>query len=154
MLGRGIDQWRPGEIPLAWIERFAEQRSLFAMFGDGRLVASVILAWADPFVWGAQQEPAGYVHMLMVNRAYAGRGLGRVLLDWTESRIGESGRHRARLDCVRTNTSLRGYYENAGYQLVGFRCFDHEASEALDGLVPADSALYEKVLTPHDATGP
>jgi ribosomal protein S18 acetylase RimI-like enzyme len=123
------------------------------MFGDGRLIASVILAWADPFVWGDQQEPAGYVHTLMVDRAYAGRGLG-VLLDWTESRIVKSGRHRARLDCVRTNTLLRAYYENAGYHLVGYRCFEHEVGDARGGLVPADSALYEKLLTAHDATGP
>jgi GNAT superfamily N-acetyltransferase len=154
MLGHGIDQWRPGEVPLAWIERFAERRSLFVMFGDGRLIASVILAWADPFVWGDQQEPAGYGHMLMVDRAYAGRGLGRVLLDWTENRIGKSGRHLARLDCVRTNTLLRTYYENAGYHLVGYRCFEHEASDALGGLVPADSALYERVLTSYDSTAP
>jgi hypothetical protein len=66
----------------------------------------------------------------------------------------KSGRHRARLDCVRTNTLLRAYYENAGYHLVGYRCFEHEVGDARGGLVPADSALYEKLLTAHDATGP
>jgi hypothetical protein len=68
--------------------------------------------------------------------------------------IVKSCRHRARLDCVRTNTRLRAYYESAGYHRVGYRHFEHEVSEALGGLVSADSALYEKVLTAHDAIAP
>jgi protein-tyrosine phosphatase len=75
--------------------------------------------------------------MLMVDRAYARLGLGRLLLGWAERRIARAGHLRARLDCVRTNAALRQYHENAGYVLIGYREFA--------GGIPS-VALYEKVL--------
>ena len=146
MVERGIDQWRPGEMPLAWIENCAAQGWVFLALRDGNLLGSVTLVWADPFIWGDRDAPAGYIHMLMVDRAHAHLKLGRSLLDWAERRITRSGHHRARLDCVRTNMALRAYYENAGYALVGYREFDR---------IPA-VALYEKPLAsashPRDAS--
>jgi len=137
MVQHGISQWRPGEMPLAWIEVCIAQGWVFAASRDGNLVASVTLVWTDPLVWGNQSDPAGYIHMLMVDRAHAGLGLGRSLLDWAERRIARSGRHRARLDCVRANEPLRRYYENTGYAFVGYREFDER--------IPS-TALYEKTL--------
>ncbi len=75
--------------------------------------------------------------MLMVDRAYARVGLGRLLLEWAARRIRGAGHRHARLDCVRTNVVLRAYYENAGYVLVGYREFA--------GGIPS-VALYEKAL--------
>lgn len=146
MVERGIDQWRPGEMPLDWIEECTRNGWAYGVWREGRLVASVTLVWADPFVWGEQDEPAGYVHMLMVDRAYAGLGLGRALLRWAEDRIRASGRGLARLDCVSTNVALCAYYESAGYHLVGHRNFAGHPAAALGGLVPAKSVLYEKNL--------
>ncbi len=88
---------------------------------EGTTVGSVTVVWADPFIWGDRAERAGYVHMLMVGRAYAHVGLGRGLLDWAERKITRTGRQRARLDCVRNNAVLRAYYEAAGYVVVGYR---------------------------------
>jgi len=138
MVERGIDQWHPGEMPLPWIEECAAQGWIFVAQRGGYLVGSVTLVWTDPFIWGDRNEPAGYIHMLMVEREYAHVGLGRSLLDWAEGRIARSGHHRARLDCVRTNIGLRAYYETAGYVFVGYREFP--------GSVPS-VALYEKALT-------
>jgi GNAT superfamily N-acetyltransferase len=147
MAERGIDQWRRGEMPLAWLEECAAQGWLLAACLGDDIVASVTVAWADPFVWGDQAERAGYIHMLMVDRAYAGHRLGRSLLDWAERRIARSGTHLARLDCVRANLDLRAYYENAGYRLVGYADFARTANAILGGSVPAETALYEKTLT-------
>jgi len=137
MVECGIDQWRPGEMPLPWIELCAAQGWVFVALLDERLVGSLTLVWDDPLIWGDRNEPAGYVHMLMVDRAYAHLGLGRSLLDWAERRITRAGHRHARLDCVRTNLDLRAYYENAGYALVGYREFA--------GKTPS-VALYEKAL--------
>ena len=105
---------------------------------QGNPIGSVTLVWTDPFIWGDRNAPAGYIHMLMVDRAHAHCGLGRSLLGWAEQRITRSGHRRARLDCVRTNMDLRAYYEDAGYVLVGDREFE--------GNIPS-VALYEKVLS-------
>jgi GNAT superfamily N-acetyltransferase len=135
MVERGIDQWRPGEMPLAWIEECAAQGWIFLARRDSELIGSVTLVWTDPLIWGDRNAPAGYIHMLMVDRAHAHLGLGRSLLAWAERRITRSGHDRARLDCVHTNVRLRAYYEHAGYVLVGQREFA--------GRIPG-VALYEK----------
>ena len=137
MVERGIDQWRPGDMPLPWIEVCAAQGWVFAALLGDILVGSLTLVWADPFIWGDRNGPAGYIHMLMVDRAYARLGLGRLLLDWAERRITGAGHRHARLDCVRTNVGLREYYENAGYVLVGYREFARGIPSV---------ALYEKAL--------
>ena len=137
MVEHGIDQWRPGDLPLSWIELCVAQGWVFAARRDTNLIGSLTLVWEDPFVWGSRNEAAGYVHMVMVDRAFARLGLGRSLLDWAEQRIIRAGHRRPRLDCVRTNVALREYFEDAGYVLVGDREFA--------GGVPA-VALYQKAL--------
>ena len=137
MVEQGIDQWRPGDMPLSWIQLWIAQGWVFAARRDGILVGSLTLVSSDPFIWGDRNQPAGYIHMLMVNRACGRLGLGRLLLDWAEQRIKRAGHRRARLDCVGTNGALRYYYENAGYLFAGYRTFV--------GDIPS-VALYEKAL--------
>jgi GNAT superfamily N-acetyltransferase len=137
MVESGIDQWRPGEMPLAWIEVCAAQGWVFVARHNGNVVGSVTLVWTDPLIWVGRDEPAGYIHMLMVDRAYAHAGLGLALLGWAELQILRTGRRRARLDCVRDNAVLRAYYEHAGYMLVGYRNF---------AVGIPDVALYEQLL--------
>ena len=60
MVECGIDQWRPGEMPLPWIELCAAQGWVFAALLDDRLVGSLTLVWDDPLIWVDRNEPAGY----------------------------------------------------------------------------------------------
>lgn len=68
MVERGIDQWRPGELPSKWIETFVAEGWVYLLRFEKTLAASVTVVWEDPLVWGASQDPAGYIHMLMVDR--------------------------------------------------------------------------------------
>jgi len=54
MVERGIDQWRPGDMPLPWIEVCAAQGWVFAALRDDILVGSLTLVWADPLSGGSQ----------------------------------------------------------------------------------------------------
>jgi GNAT superfamily N-acetyltransferase len=139
MLQRGIRQWSPGEMPLDWIEVCIAFGEVYLVSRDERLVGSVTVVWADPLIWGERTESAGYIHMLMVDRAFAGHGIGRSILEWSEGLVAASGRRLARLDCVEDNQSLRAYYEAAGYGFVGIKTFPD-----LDWA--GDTALYEKQL--------
>ena len=144
---RVIDQWHPGDMPLGWLEACAREGWIHGVWRERRLIASVTLVYDDPFIWGQQLEPAGYVHMLMVARACAGHGLGRSLLDWAESRIQRTGRQLARLDCVRSNAPLCAYYESAGYRVVGYREFSPNHAGRVGKSIP-ETALLEKALGP------
>jgi GNAT superfamily N-acetyltransferase len=139
MLEHDVAQWRPGELPLEWIQTCVSEGWVYVVPLGERVIASVTVVWDDPLMWRELPEPAGYIHMLMVDRDFAGHGIGRSLLAWTERFILESERHLARLDCVRSNRLLRGYYERAGYALVGYQDLP-EVESAFE------AALYEKPL--------
>jgi GNAT superfamily N-acetyltransferase len=141
MLEHGIEQWRPGDLPLEWIQLCASRGWVYVVPRGTKLLGSVTIVWDDPLIWGERPEAAGYVHMLMVNRDFAGHGIGRRLLDWAEGLIVHSQRLVARLDCARASTSLRSYYERAGYLLVGYKDFPGVESAQ-------ETALYEKSLRP------
>jgi GNAT superfamily N-acetyltransferase len=141
MLHHGIRQWSPGEMPLDWIEVCVAFGEVYLVSRHHELVGSVTVVWADPLIWGERTEPAGYVHMLMVDRTFAGHGIGRSILEWSEGLVAASGRRLARLDCVEGNQALRAYYEAAGYAFVGTKTFpDLDWADA--------TALYEKRLPP------
>ena len=141
MLQRGIQQWSPGEMPEEWIEVCIAVGAVYLVRHDGRLVGSVTVVWDDPLIWGERPEPAGYIHMLMVDRDFGGLGIGRLILEWAEGSIAEAGHRRARLDCVQSNQPLRAYYGHAGYRFVGTKTFP-------DLAWADDTALYEKELAP------
>jgi GNAT superfamily N-acetyltransferase len=77
---RGIRQWEPGEVSLATVRAQAAAGEWFLDREDGQLRAALRFLWSDPEIWGADAGRAGYVHGLMVDRAYAGVGLGAALL--------------------------------------------------------------------------
>jgi hypothetical protein len=80
MVQRGIRQWSPGEMPDEWIEVCIAFGSVYLVSHDDRLIGSVTIVWDDPLIWGKQPEPAGYIHMLMVDRDVAGHGIVRSIL--------------------------------------------------------------------------
>ncbi|MBF6049952.1 GNAT family N-acetyltransferase [Streptomyces sp. NRRL B-1677] len=129
-IGRGIDQWKPGELGEDHFRaRLADGEVWIATrdpgpggpgVGSGGPVAGAWeLWWDDPAAWGAQPPVAGYVHRLMTDRRTAAPGTGRHLLAEAERRIAAAGRTLCRLDCLSSNARLRDYYEAAGYTVVG-----------------------------------
>jgi ribosomal protein S18 acetylase RimI-like enzyme len=138
LLSKGIDQWRPGEIPLERLARWVDRGTVRVLPEDGRLIAAVAVLDEDP-VWPEDQIAAGYIHLLMVARSHAGRGLGASVLAAAERTIVDSSRTWARLDAVATNTRLIAWYLDRGYGRAGIATFGDAA------LHP--TALLQKPLT-------
>lgn len=82
---------------------------------------------------------AGNIHNLIIDRAFAGQGLGHRLLQWAEEKVVASGRSVVRLGCVTSNRRLRDLYESAGYDRV-----EEKEFPALP--VARSTSLYEKTL--------
>jgi protein-tyrosine phosphatase len=131
LLGRGIEQWQPGQVSEAdvvgWLATgriyVAEVSAPFAVTSE-RVVGCVRVAWDDDPVWGPRAPDAGYVQALVTTRSDRLRGLGRGLLTHAEDVIVRSGRPLARLSCLRGNAGLESFYAAAGYAEVGHRAFD------------------------------
>jgi protein-tyrosine phosphatase len=139
LLGRGIQQWQPGEVSPADVLGWLEGGRIYVAELDGGLLGSVRLAWTDVEVWREQPPDAGYVQALVTARADAGHGLGPRLLQHVEAVIARSGRPLARLSCSRGNAGLESFYAAAGYTEVGSRTFDRPGWEPV--------TLLQKALT-------
>lgn len=127
LAARSIDQWRPREVPLSTIEgQVAAGEFFVAREQSGAIVGAVRLLWSDPAIWGDDGVAAAYVHGLVIDRAYAGLGVGRGILDWALRQAGAAKATVLRLDCAETNHELREYYLRSGFTEVGRRDFDDQ----------------------------
>ncbi|URN93718.1 MAG: GNAT family N-acetyltransferase [Candidatus Pristimantibacillus lignocellulolyticus] len=111
---------------------------IFRKEGETALAGMVILQqyasqW-DRKLWGeaaTSENNAVYLHRLIVNRGYAGQGLGFDILSWIDNGIQFSGRDKIRLDCIAHNEKLNNFYKQCGYTYIAEN----------DGFI-----IYEKML--------
>ena len=102
---------------------------------DSRPVATFMLQWEDPDVWGQQPPDAGYLHRLAVSADQHGQKLGQQLIEHAAQVVRANHRQFLRLDCIADNTDLCAYYEQRGFQLI-------ETRQTL--VNPHLSALYQR----------
>lgn len=108
------------------------------VFKEGEKIAAMVILLTDasPWdidLWGEEdQENSFYVHRLAIDRDYAGRGLGKAVLEWVEHGIAIEGKPQIRLDCIGTNDTLYQFYSNAGYThkglVKGFHLFEKRSA--------------------------
>lgn len=120
LASRGIDQWRPGEIPVATIEDQVDRGEWYVLRDDD-VIAALRLLWTDPEFWGDDDGTAIYVHGLMTDLDRAGEGLGPELLEWAAAKGRQRGKTSLRLDSAQTNPGLTRYYERLGFLRKGDR---------------------------------
>ena len=126
---KGTDQWaRPWpceEMRDARVWRGLMVGATWIVWAGTRAVATVTIAkTANVAVWKTAQcdldEPAVYAHRLIVDRQFAGWGLGAELSDWTGLRAyREFGARWIRVDVWTSNVALHGYYMKRGFEPCG-----------------------------------
>lgn len=114
LASRGIDQWRPGEVPVATIQEQVDRAEWYVL-RDESVIAGLRILWSDPDFWGPDDGSSIYVHGLMVDLRRAGEGLGSELLEWAARLGSQHGKARLRLDSALTNPDLTRYYERLGF---------------------------------------
>lgn len=48
MLDHDVEQWRPGELTLEWIQTCVSEGWIYVVPHDQRVIASVTIVWNDP----------------------------------------------------------------------------------------------------------
>lgn len=118
LTSRSIEQWSPGAFRgthRQFIVDHLNQGEVYLAKVDGEAIGTIRLQWSDKSTWGEMPDDAGYVHSLAIRRAFAGKGVGQQLLQWAEKTVAVNGKHYLRLDCMKENSALRRYYEQAGF---------------------------------------
>ena len=132
MVANGIRQWAPGEVRLADIEAQVDGGEWCVARSPTTVIAAFRLLLEDRTVWGHDDDAnALYVHGLVIDRGYAGTGLGAGLLRWAAGHARELGADLLRLDCVASNQRLHDYYRGQGFREVGRRDFDRPVWSAV-----------------------
>jgi GNAT superfamily N-acetyltransferase len=164
---RGTDQWqRP------WPDVDARDRRVRQGLAEGRtwilwdgvtLAATVTLQRkADPALWpDAVEDEAVYPCRLVVDRAYAGRGIGAELMDWAgrSARDGYGARW-IRIDVWTTNRALHRYYQRQGFSSKGLAAVSGYPAAALferptAAIAPPEGRPFESPIpVPWDTPAP
>src|SRR6516165_674343 len=131
---KGTDQWAvPWPDKAARDHRVAQgiEHGLTWMVEDrGRLAGTVTCReQGTDILWTEKEllDPAVYVSRLIVNRSYAGRGIGAALIDWAGLR-GARGRNAnwIRVDVWTRNWALHDYYKGQGFTHLRTCQFDDD----------------------------
>jgi len=123
---RGINQWNGMLTPKG--EELVHQRVkegvAYLASLNGEKLGTITILWEDFQIWDEKGRDglAGYIHGLAILRKYAGKNLGREILNWAMRRI-KSQKSIVRLDCMAENQGLCRYYEQLGFQTVGQKTF-------------------------------
>ncbi len=121
---RGIEQWAPGSMraqaPL--LGECARSGWLVIARSESELVGGCTLVPHSSPEWSGRDEPALYVHKLVVATSHSGQGIARDLLAWCEQRARAMGVQRLRLDCWDGNSKLRALYCEHGYRELDAAC--------------------------------
>ncbi|AUY47818.1 GNAT family N-acetyltransferase [Streptomyces sp. CB01881] len=118
----GNPQWSGPDRPerrLALIEKGATVLALLEP--DGPAVATcTICPRGSRRRWTAEERavPARYLRKSIVDRAHAGRGIGRLLHEWAGHRAAGAGAVVLRLDARSDNPGLNRYYRSCGWRYL------------------------------------
>jgi transcriptional regulator GlxA family with amidase domain/predicted GNAT superfamily acetyltransferase len=116
----GFWQWRVENFEREIVEAFVRDHEVFVAAFGNEPVGCFSVHWGHEKIWGEQfHEDAGYVHRLCVSRKRKGEGIGRELIRYAESYIGDKGKSWLRLDCMADNPSLNAFYLSLGFVLLG-----------------------------------
>lgn len=111
---------------------------------EGSSIACVLsLQYDDTLVWGPR-EPSLYLHRIVTNPHFKGRGYVPVIIGWARSYGAEYGFRFIRLDTFPDNEKLMSYYVQCGFRLCGFRYFS--ADEAVPEHYRDGLSLFEIAL--------
>ena len=76
---------------------------------------------ADPLIWRERDKAdAVYLHRIVVNPAFRGMKLLRLVLEYAEREAKERNRKFVRLDTWGNNPKMIAYYESFGFRFIEF----------------------------------
>jgi GNAT superfamily N-acetyltransferase len=114
---------------------------------DDQIACFFSVAFNDPLIWEERDtDPSIYLHRIVTNPAFRGKGYVRHIVAWAEALGRETGRHFIRLDTYIGNEKLNAYYLECGFDRCGSKTFrdDQGGMVPKHYLGPGGLSLFEK----------
>jgi ribosomal protein S18 acetylase RimI-like enzyme len=125
LLSQSIFQWDKSYPTLEHITYHVDASEMYVLVGEGdedKILGAVVLnEWESPEWQGVQWKGTKplIIHMLCVNPSAQNEGIGKRLLNFSETIAKESGYKSIRLDSYSGNRKSLAFYKNAQFEKVG-----------------------------------
>ncbi|MDQ6787968.1 MAG: GNAT family N-acetyltransferase [Acidobacteriota bacterium] len=87
---------------------------------EGKEIACIFsIAYSDPLIWGKEfDEPSLYIHRIVTNPLFRGRGYVKVIIEWAKEFSKISEKKFIRIDTWGDNQKLNDYYQSCGFSFI------------------------------------
>ncbi|MDT0552202.1 GNAT family N-acetyltransferase [Urechidicola vernalis] len=120
---KGIDQWKywqnPPKEKIDWLKHGLLNNEFFFVTANESVIGMFRLLYEDELYWGKQNDKAGYIHSLVIDSKFNGRGYGNKIVTQVEQELIAKDILLLRLDCLASNKGLCSYYEKQGFKKIG-----------------------------------
>ena len=132
----------------ALIEREIGKNLHWKVVEEEQIACCFSIAFTDRLIWDERDEdPSIYLHRIVTNPVFSGRGYVRQILAWAESFGKARGKRYIRLDTNRDNRRLNEYYKECGMVFCGFKQFHDDSDPAVPRhYFGSGLSLYEKEI--------
>ena len=104
----------------ALVDREIAENRLWKIVENGATACIFSVACADPIIWGETSgESAMYIHRIVTNPGFRGRGYVKFITEWAKTHSAEKGLRFIRMDTWGDNQKLIDYYQECGFKFVG-----------------------------------
>lgn len=111
-------QWLGFDADL--VNREISEGRLWKILDGGDVACIYSLAYEDPIIWGEGSDiEAMYIHRIVTNPEFRGRGYVRKIVDWAREHAAEKGLRYIRMDTWADNLKLKEYYVGCGFEWKG-----------------------------------
>ena len=102
------------------IEREISENRLWKIVEADEIACIFSIAFSDSFIWSEKDdEPSLYIHRIVTNPLFRGRGYLKAIVEWAQHYGEELGKKFVRMDTWSDNQKLLDYYRNCGFSFLG-----------------------------------
>lgn len=103
-----------------FVNKEIEEGCLWKITETGLIANIFSVTYSDPVLWLEKSEdPAMYIHRIVTNPDFRGRGYVPAITEWARSHAQENDLQFVRMDTWSDNQKLLDYYQNCGFRFLG-----------------------------------
>ena len=145
---QNIDHWQywknPPAAKVKWVKEGILNHEFFFIENDNQeTIGMVRILDEDLLYWGQKDERAKYIHSLVVVDEFAGKGIGKKIIQEIASKANAEGVQFLRLDCDAKNPKLCQYYEKQGFNKVGEKTLPLSTNNLYEKSIERREVKYE-----------
>ncbi len=115
---RFISHWPEFEREMV-VNEIVEKRQ-WKMIIDSEVVCIWATTFSDPLIWEDKNiDPSVYIHRITTNPNFRGKGLVKIIVEWSKNYATENGKNFVRMDTVGENLKLIEHYTSCGFDFLG-----------------------------------